>query len=125
MFYKNKSPLTLSDIINTNKLLNNFIDIKPISNLGVLKCYAVLFSKEGLINNIGSYIILMIELFFIISIFLFYFFEYNYILNIIRDKLLLIKKKEENINLNISAKLNNIKEHNQDLLKEEILKKIK
>ena len=122
---EHKSPLTLSDIINTNKLLNNFIDIKSITNLGVLKCYAVLFSKEGLINNIGSYIILMIELFFIISIYLFYIFDYNYIINIIRDKLVIIKKKEQNINLNNSAKLNNIKEYNQDILKEENLIKIK
>lgn len=48
---KNKSPLTLSVIIKTNKLLKNFIDIKSISNLGIL----------------------MIELIFIISIFLLYF----------------------------------------------------
>ena len=41
----------------------------------------------------------MIELFFIISIYLFYIFDYNYIINIIRDKLVIIKKKEQNINL--------------------------
>ena len=52
---------SISNIINDkDKLLNNFINIKGITNLFLLKCFYLLFSKEGIIINIGSYIILLI-----------------------------------------------------------------
>jgi hypothetical protein len=47
-------------LINTDKLLKDFKNIKNIININVIKCYKVLFTKEGLINNIGSYILLSI-----------------------------------------------------------------
>ena len=68
---QNRSPLQLDDIINKERLLNNFIDIATISNINLLKCYANLFSKDGLINNIGNYIILSIVLIFIVSLSMF------------------------------------------------------
>ena len=52
---------SISNIINDkDKLLNNFINIKEITNLFLIKCFYLLFSKEGIIINIGSYIILLI-----------------------------------------------------------------
>ena len=54
----NKSPLTLGDIIDKKRLLDNFINIKTKSNIGVMQCYKLLFSKEGIIYNIGSYLLL-------------------------------------------------------------------
>ena len=53
--------------IDKDKLISNFIDIKSIINIHVVKCYKLLFSKEGLLKNCGSYIILIILLYQIIS----------------------------------------------------------
>ena len=62
-----------SDIkIDTKKLYTNFVNIKNIANLKMLRCYKNLFSKNGILKNIGSYIILLIMILFIISIFIFY-----------------------------------------------------
>ena len=55
--------------INKDKLLNNFKDIKNLLNLNVVKCYKEVFNKEGLINNIGNYIMsTIIIITFILSI---------------------------------------------------------
>ena len=70
---QNKSPMKLDDIINTNKLLNNFIDIKSISNLDIIFCYNLIFSKDGILYNLGSYILLSIIFFYLISSIIFYF----------------------------------------------------
>ena len=96
---ESKSNLQFEDIINTKKLLNNFINIKSITNLEVMKCYNLLFSKEGLIPNIGSYVLLSIIFSFIILLFFFYFKGFDLlkikISNIINEK----KKKTNNINI--------------------------
>ena len=44
--------LFLDSIINDEEIINKFIDIKKTANLDIIKCYKLLFSKEGLINNI-------------------------------------------------------------------------
>ena len=94
---ENKSFLNLEDIINKEKLLNNFIDIKSNSNLLVMKCYNILFSKERFFKNIGNYILISTILIYIILIILFYIKGYssiyNKILNIIKLK---INKNAEN-----------------------------
>jgi len=71
------SVLLLEDIIDTNKLLNNFIHIKSISNIELFKCYKETFSKEGLKKNISNYILLIIINLFIISLILFFLIEYK------------------------------------------------
>ena len=43
-----------------NLLFKKFIDIKNMVNYGVMKCYKLLFSSDGLISNIGSYVIIFI-----------------------------------------------------------------
>ena len=61
--------LFFDSIINNEEIIDKFIDIKKSANLDIIKCYELLFSKEGLISNIGSYILLVILfLFFIFSI---------------------------------------------------------
>ena len=72
--------------INKNQLFKAFVDINNISNLNILKCYKKLLNKEGIINNIGFYLILSIILLRIINIFIF-------IINNFR----LIKEKIKNI----------------------------
>ena len=91
---KNKSPLLLEDIINKEKLLNNFINMKSISNIEVMKCYKKLFSKNGLKDNIGSYILLSIIFIYIVSSFLFSIKGYNIIITKIENIIKYLKKKE-------------------------------
>ena len=52
--------------INKEKLLENFKDIKNIANLNFLVCYKKLFKKDGIINNIGCYIMFGIIFFHIL-----------------------------------------------------------
>ena len=73
-----ESSISLANMkINTKILLENFKNIKNIANLNILKCFKRLFCKEGIINNIGYYILLFIVIFHIISIFVFYIKQYN------------------------------------------------
>ena len=53
---KVKFPLISEIEINEDMLINNFINIKQPMNINVMKCYEILFNKEGLKNNIGNYI---------------------------------------------------------------------
>jgi len=67
-----QSPLSFADMyINSTKLYNNFIDIKNIANINILICYNILLCKKGILKNIGSYIIILIIIFHIISFFIF------------------------------------------------------
>ena len=62
-----ESSLSFGDMnINKEKLLENFKDIKNIANLNFLVCYKKLFKKDGIINNIGCYIMFGIIFFHIL-----------------------------------------------------------
>ena len=58
--------------IDKNKLLKNFKNIKNIINVGILKCYKVLFTKKGISKNFGFYIFDIIIIFHAIILILFY-----------------------------------------------------
>ena len=92
-----------SDInINKTLLYQSITDINNIMNLNIMKCYKVLFSKNGLIYNIGSYIVLSIIIICLISIIIFYLKDYILIkktINNINNDL-----KNENINKNMNKK---------------------
>ena len=60
-----------SQISNSTIIYKSFTEIKSILNLDVVKCYYVLFTREGLINNIGSYVLLSILFYYIISLIIF------------------------------------------------------
>jgi len=63
----------ISDIVNDgNILLVDFNTESTNSNLGAMKCVDTLFSKEGLLTNIGSYLLIFTFVFFTISTFVFY-----------------------------------------------------
>ena len=70
-------PLLLEDIIDKDKLLNNFINFKSISNINIIKCFKEVIFKNGLKTNIGSYIILIILSIFILLCILFYLKQYK------------------------------------------------
>ena len=72
--------------INKTKLYQNFIDFKNIANVKFLVCFENLFSKIGLIKNIGSYILILI--FFLHIVFIIVFFN---------NQLIKIKKKIKDI----------------------------
>ena len=93
--------------INKEQIINSITNIKRKLNLNVMKCYNLLFSKEGLIINFGNYIISFIILLYIGSALFFYFKGYdllcdeiNEILNAknikIKNKLKLEEKIKEN-----------------------------
>ena len=78
LYYKNI-------IIDKNKLFRNFMDINYIANIDFLLCYKILFTKNGLLKNVGSYILILIILFHFIFIFIFYIKSYPKIINIINN----------------------------------------
>ena len=95
------SNLLIDDILTKDKLLNNFKDIKSISNLGIIHCFKESISKDKLKSNIGSYILMMIMLLFIIFLVSFYAKGYKTLF----DKMkLIIENKRQNQNLKENEK---------------------
>ena len=86
--------------ISTEELIHKFLDMNKTSNLDVIKCYKLFFSKDGIIYNINSYILLDLILLFIILSILFYYKGFKEIKNIIY-KLVNYKKKELNKYINL------------------------
>ena len=90
---KIKFPLIDEIVINKDKFLNTFKNIKSSLNIIVIKCYKLLFSKKGIKYNIGNYIIIsIIELILLI---LFKFKGYKEIINKINE-IIKIKLEEKN-----------------------------
>ena len=58
--------------IDKEKLKKNFIDIKNIININIMKCYKTVLTINNLKNNYGFFIILFIILFYYICFFSFY-----------------------------------------------------
>ena len=113
-FIKLKFPLFSEIKIDKEKLRKNFIDIKNLINLNVLKCYKLLLTKEGLIYNIGSYILIAIIFIYSINSNLFLIIEYDILFN--KIDLLFKKKKKENNN-NWKHNFSNNKTLNNKLIK--------
>ena len=68
-----QSSFSFMDInIDTEKLNENFVNIKNIANIHLLYCYKTLFNKKGIIKNIGFYISTILIIFHTILIILFY-----------------------------------------------------
>ena len=73
--------------LKEEQIFPNIVIVKKAFNLDILKCYIFLFSKEGLRKNLGSYIILIIFLLYIILAIYFYLFGYNSLCNQINELL--------------------------------------
>ena len=89
----------ISDIINNPNKLSNNISIQDNSaslNIMTMKCTKELFSKDGLKNNISSYILIIIILAFLISIILFMKCGYHLLEEEIKEIINLIRKHEKN-----------------------------
>jgi hypothetical protein len=74
---KNEIKIFSKIIIDKDLLFNNFIKLNSTMNLDIIKCYYIVFTYEGLIKNIGSYIIIAIILIFIVTVVLFFTVGYN------------------------------------------------
>ena len=104
-------PLISQVVINKEKLFN-FKGIKNSTNFKILKCYYVVFTKEGLKSNIGSYILLSIILIDIITLILFLFKGYKHLSVMMKSFISIAKKrikKKKNKNKN-KSKVNATKE---------------
>ena len=67
------TPTSIADMkINKTKIFEGFLNIKDIMNFKLLICYKVLFTKKGILKNIGSFIIIPIIIFHLICIIIFY-----------------------------------------------------
>ena len=100
----------ITDIItNKDNLLKKIVDIKNVINLNIMKCFKTLFSKEGLKNNIGNYILLSIIFINLCLLFIFLFKGYKIICDLI-NKIAPFKQKItiNNTNNIINKNNNNI-----------------
>jgi len=85
----------LSEINKQTDLLSNNLTIDNSSNLNLdtMKCYETLFSKDGLLTNIGSYILIFIIILHMISGIFFYKFGYYFLENKIKNIISKLQKK--------------------------------
>ena len=95
--------------INNTEIIFKFLTSKRITNFDILKCYKLLFSKRGLIQNAGSYIVLIIIFIYIILGIIFYLKEYTLIC--------------EQINDIINAKINNFDMSKSDIKEDDLKEK--
>ena len=82
--------------INKEQIINSIANIRRGLNLNVMKCYNLLFSKKGLIINLGNYILSFIILFYIGSAIFLYFKGYDLLCDEINEILNSKNKKTKN-----------------------------
>lgn len=112
---KIKLPLISEISLDKEKLYDNFINIKKILNMNVMKCYRVLFIKDGISNNYGVYTIAPIIIIHILLVILFYLKGYFIVKNNINN-IIIAKMSKSNINkLNKKKK----KAKNQNIINNE------
>ena len=107
---KNNMDFISEIMADPNKLSNDFEieenDLNNLhSNLQIMKCTEVLFSKEGIIKNISSYILFIIITHFLLSIILFMKCGYQFLEDEI-TKILSDKKREGGTNTNTNKSSN-------------------
>ena len=96
-----KTTLSLDNIeINSKNIMKNFIDIKKITNIEVIKCYKIVFKIKNLKNNYGSFIILFIFILYCLCIIIFYCRAWKNLIDEIY-KIIEAKNKENQLNKNI------------------------
>ena len=93
-YIKIKLPLLSEIVIDKDKFKDSFKNIKDIFNLKILKCYNILFTKEGIISNKGSYIIIFILFIYLILCFVFFIKGYNSLIKKINSLFILRNIKD-------------------------------
>ena len=83
-----KKKISKIETISLNKLGSSIVfDIKKLSNIEIIKCYKLTFSKIGQIDNYGSLILITMIIIFIVLVIYFYINEKYSISNILRKAL--------------------------------------
>ena len=93
---KDKFKIYSKVLENPDDLLHDFKNINTLGNIYVLKCYKLLFEKNGLKYNIGNYVLLFIILIHIISLIYFILKGYDSFYNKISELILLYENKNNN-----------------------------
>ena len=128
---KINSTTKISDIVfDRSKLFDSFENFKNIINLDVLKCYKLIFNLNAFKHNYGNLIMLTIIIFFLITLFIFYFKDYKYLKKIL-DMIVFFKlksnlvkyflerkKREEQIRLNNLKKLIENKKNKKGIIED-------
>ena len=130
---KIKFPLIDEIKIDKDKFLSNFINIKETMNIYVMSCFKLLFSKKGIKNNIGSYILIFVIIIEISLTILFERFGYlelikkiNEILRKRREKEKFGRKRNDISNKKTNRQsLNNKKEVQKEKKSKKVKNKIK
>ena len=109
-----KSEITDIKTISYEKLdVNTFFDIKSFSNIELIKCFKLTFSKNGLLNNYGSMLIFFMTLIFISLIILYNIKKKTSVSRIIRLALKInnieYPPRRKSLNIHFSAKTINDK----------------
>ena len=102
----------ISDIIEDENILsNNFNSTSDTStNIGTIKCISLLFSKDGLLTNIGSYILIFTIILFGVSIIIFYKCGYQLIEMNIQEIISLKSNNKNKIDIfNVEKKIKKLK----------------
>ena len=94
---------------NNDSLIYNLTNAKRFLNLEVMKCFKLVLTKDGFLNNFGSHIILLIILFYIISAIYFFTKGTNIIFEYIEEIIMLKKLEEDN-------KINSKKDRDKDFM---------
>ena len=99
---------SISEIIQNKEAISNNFNIasdSTSSSVNTMKCFNTLFSRYGLLKNIGNYLLLIIIILFIGSGILFYKVGYNLIEN---DMKQIMKNKENDLHKNSNNDNDNI-----------------
>ena len=109
-----KTSISLNNIESDDKnLSDNFLDIKSITNIEIIKCYKIVLNLNNLKNSYGSFIFIFIFILYILCVNIFYFKSFKNLIkeiNII-NKVILYNKENQitNNQLYNSIKRSNIK----------------
>ena len=106
---KIKLPLIEEIRFDKNKLYQNFIDIKNIANIKLLKCYKEVLNGKSLKKNYGFYILVLIIIFYFICLILFYSKYYFSLIKIIK---IITKSKKKLIKVETQIPVETEKENN-------------
>ena len=95
---------TISEILESKETVSKDFDTENTtesssSSINLMKCYNTVFSKFGLLKNLGNYILLLMIVVFSVSSIFFYKVGYVLLDNDIKQILLIKGKNEENINI--------------------------
>ena len=96
---------TISEILSSKEVVSKDFNIEEdsasssSSSLSLMKCYNSLFSKYGLLKNLGNYILLLIIIIFTASCIFFFKVGYVMLCNDIKEILSIKEKTEQDLNI--------------------------